>query len=182
MVWSLRPVTSCRSDLLIPVTSGMKHVKLNLLDFCRIRNLLSSVFGSRGKLQSRPSLWFPVASVSRQRNLCCQPRMSERCVTRLASQQTRPRKSAATSRPRPASSRPATSPSHFAHLHTPPQTAAPGWVSLLSGRLCQQLFFSRCRVEPVLGQLQAPIWRQEAARMLDEGATCDSCQEQPAFS
>ena len=174
MVWSFRPVSSCRSDLLTPVTRGLNRMKLNL-HFCRIRNILSKMFGIRGKLQSRPSLRFHVESVTRQRTLSCQPRKSERRVTRLASQQTTlPRKSAETCRPRPASSRPATSPSRPAHLHTPRQTAAPGWVSLLSGRLCQQLSFSSCHVESVLGQLQAPSEgkkRQEC-----------SCQEHLAFS
>ena len=80
VVWSLRTVTSCRSDLLTPVTPGLNRMKLNLHHFCRIRNLLSKVFGSRGKLQSRPSLWFhrricyssknPFLSAPKVRKMC----------------------------------------------------------------------------------------------------------------
>ena len=173
MVWSLRTVTSCRSDLLTPVTPHLNRVKLNVHHFCQIRNLLSLVFGAEGS-SNRDHLCdslshlllvkepFPVVLESPKdvsHDSCCRKDIST-----------------------DVSSRPATSPSRPAHLHTPRQFAAPGWVSLLSGRLCQHLLFCSCHVEPVLGQLQAPIWRQEAARMLDEGAACDSCQEQLAFS
>ena len=182
MVWSLWAVTSCRSDLLTSVTPGMNRVKLNLHHFCRIRNLFSSVFGIRGKLLSRPSMRFHVASVTRQRTLSCQSRKSERCVTRLASQQTtRPRKSVATCRPRPASSRPATSTSRPAHLHTPRQTAAPGWVSLLSGHLCQQFLFSSCHVEPVLWQLQAPSEGKKRQECLMKERPATPARNNPLF-
>ena len=109
----------------------------------------------------------PIATISAiSRRICCSskipflpPRKSERCVTTIgistdsAPSQVR-RNLSTSSRIVPSCN---FSFSSRAHLHTPRQTAALGWVSLLSGRLCQQLLFCSCHVEPVFRQLQAPI-------------------------
>ena len=64
MVWSLWPVTSCRSDLLSPVTPDLIRVKLNFYHFCRIRNLFSKVFGDQREA--------PIATICAiSRRICC---------------------------------------------------------------------------------------------------------------